>query len=222
MTSISAQLLTISIISLQRQAYHNRNLNRTTWNEQYDFVVVGGGTAGCVVANRLSANPNISVLLIESGPPLTVTSDIMPSLYYFNNIYNYRTVPQENSGFAIENRQIMQPRGRILGGSGGVNFALYTRGNRRDYDAWAYYYGATGWSYNEVLPYFLMSENNTDPYVVNENPAYHSTRGPLQVSTVPELDPIYGLWEEAAVKMGYPKTDFNGPEQFGTSKLDQI
>lgn len=101
--SLSTQLLTVAIISLQRQLYHNRGLDLGTGQPPlpqtaYDFVVVGGGTAGSIVAGRLSENPATSVLLIEAGGPMTVTSDIVPTLYSFDYDWGYRTVPQANAG----------------------------------------------------------------------------------------------------------------------------
>lgn len=112
------------------------------------------------------------------------------------------------------------PRGKILGGSHAVNFASYTRGNFRDYNNWASTYGARGWSYDEVLPSFLRSENNTDPTVVAANPTFHSTSGPVEVSTLPNRDPILNRWLEGVSRQGVPLTDFsNLVNQYGASVL---
>ncbi len=112
------------------------------------------------------------------------------------------------------------PRGKILGGSHAVNFASYTRGNRRDFDNWAYTHGARGWSYQEILPSYLRSENNTDPTVVAANPMFHSTTGPVEVSTLPDRDPILNRWLQGVSQLGVPLTDFsNLVNQYGSSVL---
>ena len=101
MESLTAQLLTLSIVALQRQTIHNRVLNRPTLSPSYDFIVVGGGTAGSIVAGRLSENPSVNVLLLEAGGPQSVTSDIVPTFWWFQNDWNYRTVPQKNAGMSL-------------------------------------------------------------------------------------------------------------------------
>ena len=113
--SLSAQLIAISIISLQRQIQHNNNVNRSTWNSNYDYVVVGSGSAGAVVANRLAANPNIRVLLLEAGGPQTVVSDmpgLTPNLVGSEMDWQYTTVPQTNIGQAYNGQVIRQPKGK--------------------------------------------------------------------------------------------------------------
>ncbi|KAH8032121.1 hypothetical protein HPB51_023231 [Rhipicephalus microplus] len=156
--------------------YHTEKLH-----EEYDYVIelhsvqccrapsaVGGGSAGCVLANRLSANPSVSVLLIEAGGPEDATTDVpLYALLHYHGPYdwNYVTEPQEHSCLSLKEhvRSSMLfhpwPRGKALGGSSVINFMLYVRGNRRDYDNWANDYGAKGWSYDEVLPHFKNIEN---------------------------------------------------------------
>lgn len=97
--SLSTQLLTVAIIALQRQLYHNRGLvDRNSWNSEYDYIVVGGGTAGCIVAGRLSENPNIQVLLLEAGGPSTIISDMIPMFWTFQADWGYLTTPQAHGG----------------------------------------------------------------------------------------------------------------------------
>ena len=100
MSTLASQMLTIAVIALQRQLYHNRGLNRTSWKPSYDFVVVGGGTAGSIVAGRLTENPTINVLLLEAGGPLTISTDMLSNTFTRQNDYNwnYFTTPQKNSG----------------------------------------------------------------------------------------------------------------------------
>ena len=102
MATLAAQLLTVSVLSLQRQLYHNRGMNRTSWNPSYDFVIVGGGTAGSIVAGRLTENPNVNVLLLEAGPPIAITTDILPTFWQFNYNWNYYTIPQTYSGKSLK------------------------------------------------------------------------------------------------------------------------
>ncbi|KAH9395344.1 hypothetical protein TYRP_020909 [Tyrophagus putrescentiae] len=104
--SLQVQLLSIAVLSLQRQLYHNRSLSESTVQPAYDFVIVGGGAAGCIVASRLSENPNVPVLLLETGGPPTITSDILPAFYYFNYNWGYLTTPQKYSAFGIRDRRL--------------------------------------------------------------------------------------------------------------------
>ena len=136
------------------------------------------------------------------------------------NFLKYFFVQFNLAFVALRNRQMPMIRGKMIGGSGAVNTGLVSRGNRLDYDNWANNYGARGWSYPEVLPYFLMSENNTDPAVVAANPRFHSTSGPVQISTLPNPDPIFLRMRDAANRLGWPITDYsNLEEQYGTSIL---
>ena len=100
MATLAVQMLTVSVLTLQRQLYHNRGMNRSTWNLGYDFVVVGGGTAGCVVAGRLSENPNVNVLLLEAGGSQNVMTDIFTTVGQTSTdiTWNFNTVPQKNAG----------------------------------------------------------------------------------------------------------------------------
>lgn len=181
----------------------------------FDYVIAGGGSAGCVLAARLSEDPDTRVCLIEAGPrdrhplihiPLGVTWLIKnPRLNWC-----YWSAPQQH----LNGRKIFLPRGRVLGGSSSINGSIYIRGHRADYDDWAAW-GNPGWSYAEVLPYFKKSENNEQ---FTASP-YHGVGGPLNVSDCESYNPLTGMMLEAAASLQFPLTeDFNGREQEGFGK----
>ena len=143
----------------------------------YDYIIVGGGSAGCVLANRLSADPSINVLLLEAGGsdwnPLFRMPAGFAKMTRGVASWGWSTVPQKH----LNGRVIWYTQAKVIGGGSSINAQLYTRGNAKDYDAWASEAGATGWSYREVLPYFKRSEDNQKLHN-----AYHSYGGPLGVS----------------------------------------
>ena len=182
----------------------------------HDYVIVGAGSAGCVIANRLSADPDCSVLLIEAGGrdrnPLFRLPMLMGRLFH-SGIYNWRyhTEPVP----ALDGRSLYWPRGKVLGGSSTINGMVYVRGNRHDYDRWAQM-GLSGWSYDEVLPAFLRSEAH-----VQRAGAYHNGTGELTVCRARGTNPLYDLFIEAGRQAGYPvNDDFNGAEQEGCGRYD--
>ncbi|XP_077514029.1 glucose dehydrogenase [FAD, quinone]-like [Amblyomma americanum] len=186
--------------------------------QEYDYVIVGGGSAGCVIANRLSADPNVSVLLLEAGGLETASRQI-PLTAPFNlgghDDWAYRTVPQENACLSFREQQCSVPRGKVLGGSSVLNFMLYVRGNKGDYDRWAREYGATGWAYDDVLPHFKDIED----YRAGQPDEYHGVGGEVPVDYANGSAPVSQIFLEACSESGYPLVDYNGASQSGCSRV---
>jgi len=177
----------------------------------YDYIIVGAGSAGCVLAHRLSADPDVRVLLLEAGP-----NDAHPFIHMPAGLarlvnrkdvnWSYDTAPEP----ALEGRSLWWPRGKVLGGSSSINAMCYTRGAPADYDAWAAQ-GASGWSWDEVLPWFRRSEGNT-----RGADAWHGADGPLGVTDLRHVNPLSRMFVEAGGQAGLPiNDDFNGPSQLG-------
>ncbi|WP_233213833.1 GMC family oxidoreductase [Pollutimonas nitritireducens] len=186
-----------------------------TSTDSFDFIIVGAGSAGCVVASRLSEQPDCRVLLLEAGPPADnfwIRTPAGMAKMFKSERYNWRfhTEPVPTLG----NRKLYWPRGKALGGSSAINGMVYCRGNRDDYDLWARL-GNSGWSWDEVLPYFKRSENN-----MRGATPYHGGEGPLVVSDPVVKHPSITDFVEAARRTGIPQIDdFTGVEQEGTGIL---
>ena len=177
----------------------------------YDYIIVGSGSAGAIIASRLVANGKNSVLLLEAGPKdNSLLFRIPAAMRYAYNArkynWNYETEPEP----FLNNRRLYQPRGKVLGGSSSINGMLYLRGNPMDYEAWSQQ-GARGWSYSEVLPYFKKLERRID-----QESNYHGTKGLVKVSTVTKLELLSKAFLEAGKQAGYLSSkDVNGFQQDG-------
>ncbi|MGH3438321.1 MAG: GMC family oxidoreductase [Sciscionella sp.] len=179
--------------------------------ETFDYVIVGAGSAGCVLANRLTEDPGTRVLLLEAGGEDTADEIHIPaafaSLFKTKWDWNYQTVEQKH----MAGNTAYWPRMKALGGCSSMNAMIYIRGNRADYDDWRDSAGATGWCYDDVLPYFKRAEHNTR--LIDD---YHGTGGPLHVEDRRYTHELSDAWVESAVVWGLKRNDdFNGAEQQG-------
>jgi choline dehydrogenase len=181
-------------------------------NDVFDYLVIGAGTGGCVVAGRLAEDPSVRVGLIEAGPDHThpfihIPATVGAAIGTAKLNWRFMTEPQAH----LNNRRIPVPRGHVVGGSGSINGMVYFRGHPRDFDEWAAA-GNPGWSYCEVLPYFLRSENN-ESY---EGSPYHNRGGPMNVKFVKTPNPMSAAFLSAMESLGSkPNADFNGPDPEG-------
>jgi choline dehydrogenase len=180
----------------------------------FDYVIVGAGSAGCVLAGRLSEDPGRRVLLLEAGAedtaPAVRIPAAFPTLLGTGWDWGYRTVEQEHTGTSLR-----IPRGRMLGGSSSINAMNYTRGNRADYDGWRDRFGADGWGFDDVLPYFVRAEGNN-----RLSGPLHGTDGPLRVEDTVFDHETCLAWVESAIEWGLARNDdFNGESQMGAGRF---
>ncbi|NMO51648.1 choline dehydrogenase [Actinoplanes sp. TBRC 11911] len=184
--------------------------------DSFDFVIVGAGTAGSVLAARLSEDPYNRVLLVEggapTGPPAMSVPAAWPTLIGSEVDWGYATVPQRG----LDHHVLPYPRGKVYGGSSSINAMAFLRGHRDNYDEWARG-GATGWGYDDLLPYFKRSETaapGRDPY-------YRGTSGPMRVAPAPRVNEISYAYHAAAIQAGHPVSeDLNGKQPEGVAWLE--
>ena len=178
----------------------------------FDYVIVGAGTAGCVLAGRLAEDPATRICVLEAGGSdrtalISTPALVAAAIGTARLNWRFETVPQSH----LKGRRIAQPRGKVVGGSGSINGMVYSRGNPRDYEDWAAA-GATGWNYASVLPYFTRSENNQERPVS----VYHGRGGPMNVQTPARPNRLNGAFIAATESLGFPRaSDLTGPDSEG-------
>lgn len=217
-TSLPCTIFTLTSLSLLFGVSEDNSYPELFSKEpkDYDFIVIGAGTAGSVIANRLTENGNWNVLLLEAGKEEPLLTAIPAFTELFTGTpydWKYQSRPENN---ACNLRGFVPLRaGKVMGGTTSINYMLYVRGNREDYNNWERM-GNTGWSYNDVLPYFMKSEDNRDQDILQGGSMYHGTGGYLTVERFQHVDPRTNIILRAYQEFGLRQTDINGENQIGS------
>uniref|UniRef100_A0A0A9ZH27 Glucose dehydrogenase [acceptor] n=1 Tax=Lygus hesperus TaxID=30085 RepID=A0A0A9ZH27_LYGHE len=192
-----------------------RPVSRSVPDREYDFIVVGGGSAGAVVASRLSEIPHWRVLLVEAGgnePTGTQVPSMFLNFLGSSIDWQFKTEPEDQACLNEQDRRCSWPRGKVVGGTSVLNGMMYMRGAKKDFDDWAQL-GNNGWSYQDVLPYFLKSEDNLQAGIMD--PGYHGVGGLMTVTQFPYHPPLSHAILQGGLELGYPVRDLNGVAHTG-------
>lgn len=214
---ISSQSLFQTLIETSNIIYFNETVDEKPFLSEYDFIIIGAGSGGSVMANRLSEVPTWKILLLEAGGEESMISDIPIAATYIqqtNLNWGYKADPSQTYCTALEDGVCNWPKGRALGGTSVLNFLIYTRGHRRDYDEWAEL-GNYGWSYDEILKYFIKSENVKIPELMNSR--YRGYNGFLDIESSQFKTPLFNAFIQGGQELGYKECDPNGASQLGFS-----
>ncbi|KAL3271333.1 hypothetical protein HHI36_021821 [Cryptolaemus montrouzieri] len=195
---------------------HYKDLDPSRIGTEFDFIIVGSGSSGSVIANRLSEIPEWKILLLEAGREATGFAEIpqlAPALQFTDLNWGYLMEKQEGVALGLEDQRMAWPRGKALGGTSVINYMLGVRGNREDYNKWERM-GNPGWSYKDVFRYFVKSE---DAMIALNDTGYHGQGGYLSIEDVPYRSESAHAWVRACQEAGYKYVDYNGKQQLGVS-----